>query len=78
MVERREEENLFASDESSEDGRGSAEVFRTEGGDGGEEGDMEVEIAKEEGDDGKTSGLATSSLSPYSSLDSPHSAEQQR
>ncbi|XP_035533937.1 DNA-binding protein SATB2-like [Morone saxatilis] len=75
-VESRGEEGLSASEESSEDGRGSVEVFRTEGGDGREERDVEME--KEEGDDGKASGPATSSLSPYSSLDSPHSAEQQR
>ncbi|TKS66482.1 DNA-binding protein SATB2 [Collichthys lucidus] len=72
------EEGLSASEESSEDGRGSVEVFRTEGRDGGEEREAEMEIEKEEGDDGKASGPATSSLSPYSSLDSPHSAEQQR
>ncbi|XP_029304508.1 DNA-binding protein SATB2-like isoform X2 [Cottoperca gobio] len=76
--ESRGEEGLSASEESSEDGRGSVEVFRTEGGDGGEERDVEMETEKEEGDDGKASGPATSSLSPYSSLDSPHSAEQQR
>ncbi|KAM4537952.1 DNA-binding protein SATB2-like [Fundulus diaphanus] len=68
---RMEEGALSPSEESSEDGRGSVEMFRTEG-----EAGMEVE--KEEGDDGKTSGQATSSLSPYSSVDSPHSAEQQR
>uniref|UniRef100_A0A3Q2Q874 DNA-binding protein SATB n=1 Tax=Fundulus heteroclitus TaxID=8078 RepID=A0A3Q2Q874_FUNHE len=67
----REEGALSPSEESSEDGRGSVEMFRTE-----TEAGMEVE--KEEGDDGKTSGQATSSLSPYSSVDSPHSAEQQR
>lgn len=60
-----------ASEESSEDGRG----FRTEGGGGG---GREAEVEKDEGDDGKTSAPATSSLSPYSSLDSPNSAEQQR
>ncbi|XP_044043641.1 DNA-binding protein SATB2-like isoform X2 [Siniperca chuatsi] len=70
------EEGLSASEESSEDGRRSVEVFRTEGGDGGEERDVEMQVEKEEGDDGKASGPATSSLSPYSSLDSPHSAEQ--
>ncbi|XP_051284018.1 DNA-binding protein SATB2 isoform X2 [Dicentrarchus labrax] len=75
-AESRGEEGLSASEESSEDGRGSVEVFRTEGGDGREERDVEME--KEEGDDGKASGPAASSLSPYSSLDSPHSAEQQR
>ncbi|XP_054479740.1 DNA-binding protein SATB2-like [Anoplopoma fimbria] len=73
-VESRGEEVLSASEESSEDGRGSVEAFRTEG----EERDVEMETEKEEGDDGKASGPATSSLSPYSSLDSPHSAEQQR
>ncbi|KAM7365264.1 hypothetical protein PAMP_016208 [Pampus punctatissimus] len=77
-VEHRGEEGLSASEESSDDGRGSVEVFRTEGGDkeGGRE--MEMEVDKEEGDDGKASAPATSSLSPYSSLDSPYSAEQQR
>ncbi|XP_069377297.1 DNA-binding protein SATB2-like [Paralichthys olivaceus] len=75
-AESRGEEGFSASEESSEDGRGSVEVFRTEGGDKGEE--REVGMEKEEGDDGKASGVATSSLSPYSSLDSPHSAEQQR
>ncbi|CAB1433516.1 unnamed protein product [Pleuronectes platessa] len=74
--ESRGEEGFSASEESSEDGRGSVEVFRTEGGDKGEE--REVGMEKEEGDDGKASGPATSSLSPYSSLDSPPSAEQQR
>lgn len=59
-----------ASEESSEDGTGSVDRDR------GEEAEMEVE--KEDGDDGKASGPATSSLSPYSSVDSPHSAEQQR
>ncbi|XP_019127430.2 DNA-binding protein SATB2 [Larimichthys crocea] len=78
LAESRGEEGLSASEESSEDGRGSVEVFRTEGRDGGEEREAEMEIEKEEGDDGKASGPATSSLSPYSSLDSPHSAEQQR
>ncbi|CAK6976919.1 DNA-binding protein SATB2-like [Scomber scombrus] len=77
-AEHQGEEGLSASEESSDDGRGSVGVFRTEGGDkeGGREVEMEVE--KEEGDDGKASAPATSSLSPYSSLDSPHSAEQQR
>ncbi|XP_035006335.1 DNA-binding protein SATB2 [Hippoglossus stenolepis] len=75
-AESRGEEGFSASEESSEDGRGSVEVFRTEGGDKGEE--REVGMEKEEGDDGKASGPAASSLSPYSSLDSPHSAEQQR
>ncbi|XP_037618290.1 DNA-binding protein SATB2-like isoform X3 [Sebastes umbrosus] len=70
-AESRGEEGLSVSEESSEDGRGSVEAFRTEGGE-------DVEMEKEEGDDGKASGPATSSLSPYSSLDSPHSAEQQR
>ncbi|XP_042368781.1 DNA-binding protein SATB2-like [Plectropomus leopardus] len=76
-AESRGEEGLSASEES-EDGRGSVEAFRTEGGDRGEEREVEMETEKEEGDDGKASGPATSSLSPYSSLDSPHSAEQQR
>ncbi|XP_029369586.1 DNA-binding protein SATB2-like [Echeneis naucrates] len=74
----RGEEGLCGSEESSDDGRGSVEVFRTEGGDKGEEREGVMEVEKEEGDDGKASGPATSSLSPYSSLDSPHSAEQQR
>jgi len=72
--ESRGEEGLSASEESSEDGRASLEAFRTEG----EEGDVEMEAEKEERDDGKASGPATSSLSPYSSLESPRSAEQQR
>ncbi|XP_072249470.1 DNA-binding protein SATB2-like isoform X2 [Leuresthes tenuis] len=76
-VESRGDEGLCVSEESSEDGRGSVEVFRTEG-DRGEGGEVEMAVEKEEGDDGKASGPATSSLSPYSSLDSPHSAEQQR
>ena len=75
-AESRGEEGFSASEESSEDGRGSVEVFRTEGGDKGEE--REEGMEKEEGDEGKASGPATSSLSPYSSLDSPPSAEQQR
>ncbi|CAN9498245.1 unnamed protein product [Ophioblennius macclurei] len=65
---RGDEGGLSASEESSEDGRGSAEVFRTEGG----------EAEKVESNDGKVSGPTTSSLSPYSSVDSPHSTEQQR
>ncbi|KAF7214752.1 DNA-binding protein SATB2 isoform X2 [Nothobranchius furzeri] len=73
-VQSRGEEGLSASDESSEDGRVSVEAFRTQG----VEQEGEVEMEKEEGDDGKASGPATSSLSPYSSVDSPHSAEQQR
>ncbi|XP_018546080.1 DNA-binding protein SATB2 [Lates calcarifer] len=78
-VESRGEEGFSASEESSEDGRGSVEEFRTERGDKGEEREVEMEVEKEDGgDDGKASGPATSSLSPYSSLDSPHSAEQQR
>ncbi|KAI4831811.1 hypothetical protein KUCAC02_001332, partial [Chaenocephalus aceratus] len=56
------------SEESGEDGGGSVEEGRTEGG-----GDVEME-KEEEGDDGKP----PSTLSPYSSLDSPPSAEQQR
>uniref|UniRef100_A0A3Q0RVL8 DNA-binding protein SATB n=1 Tax=Amphilophus citrinellus TaxID=61819 RepID=A0A3Q0RVL8_AMPCI len=71
------EEALSASEESSEDGRASVEVFRAEGDDG-EEGEVEMEIEKEEGDDAKASGPVASSLSPYSSVDSPQSAEQQR
>ncbi|XP_026158056.1 DNA-binding protein SATB2-like isoform X2 [Mastacembelus armatus] len=74
----RGDEVLSASEESSEDGRQSVELFQTEGGNGGEEKEVEMEVDKEEGDDGKASGPATSSLSPYSSVDSPHSAEQQR
>ncbi|XP_067349933.1 DNA-binding protein SATB2-like isoform X1 [Channa argus] len=74
----RGEEALSLSEESSEDGRGSAEVFRTEEEDRGEEKEIEMEVDKEEGDNGKVSGAATSSLSPYSSQDSCHSAEQQR
>ncbi|XP_063733774.1 DNA-binding protein SATB2-like isoform X1 [Eleginops maclovinus] len=62
-------EGLSASEESGEDGGGSVEEPRTE---------ADVEMEKEEGDDGKASGPATSTLSPYSSLDSPPSAEQQR
>lgn len=77
-VESRVEEVLSASEESSEDGRGSMEVFETEEEDRRDEKEVEMEVDKEEGDDGKVSGPATSSLSPYSSLDSPHSAEQQR
>ncbi|XP_073318842.1 DNA-binding protein SATB2-like [Pagrus major] len=76
MVESRGEEGLSASEEWSEDGRGSVEVIRTEERDG-EEG-VEMEMEKDEGDDGKASGQETSSLSPNSSVDSPHSAEQQR
>uniref|UniRef100_A0A7N6AMP5 DNA-binding protein SATB n=1 Tax=Anabas testudineus TaxID=64144 RepID=A0A7N6AMP5_ANATE len=72
------EEVLSASEESSEDGRGSVEVFQTQEEDRGDEKGIEMEVDKEEGDDGKVSGPATSSLSPYSSVDSPHSAEQQR
>ncbi|XP_071391487.1 DNA-binding protein SATB2-like [Centroberyx affinis] len=79
-VESRGEEGLSGSEESSEDGRGLGEAFRTEvdGGEGGEGGEVEMEVEKEEGDDGKASAPGTSSLSPYSSLDSPNSAEQQR
>ncbi|KAM4710742.1 DNA-binding protein SATB2-like [Anableps anableps] len=75
-AERREEEALSPSEELSEDGRGSVETFRTERD--VNEGEVEMEVEKEEGDDEKTSGPPTSSLSPYSSVDSPHSAEQQR
>uniref|UniRef100_A0A3Q2DWI9 DNA-binding protein SATB n=1 Tax=Cyprinodon variegatus TaxID=28743 RepID=A0A3Q2DWI9_CYPVA len=75
-AERREEGALSPSEESSEDGRGSVEMFRSERD--LHEGEIEMEVEKEEGEDGKTSGPATSSLSPYSSVDSPHSAEQQR
>ncbi|KAM9835826.1 DNA-binding protein SATB2-like [Aulostomus maculatus] len=74
VAESRGEEGLSASEESSEDGRRSVEVFRTEGGGR----DAEIEAEKEEGGDGKASAPATCSLSPYSSLDSPNSAEQQR
>ena len=76
MVVSRMDEGLSASEESSEDGRGSVEVFRTDGG--GARREDEIEVEKDEGDDGKVSAPATSSLSPYSSLDSPTSAEQQR
>ncbi|XP_038154789.1 DNA-binding protein SATB2-like [Cyprinodon tularosa] len=75
-ADRREEGALSPSEESSEDGRGSVEMFRSERD--LHEGEIEMEVEKEEGEDGKTSGPATSSLSPYSSVDSPHSAEQQR
>lgn len=82
-AERREEDEEalspseeMAEGERSEDGRGSVEMFRTERD--VREGEVEMEVEKEEGDDEKTSGPATSSLSPYSSVDSPHSAEQQR
>nr|XP_057907381.1 DNA-binding protein SATB2-like isoform X2 [Doryrhamphus excisus] len=64
--ERPSEKGLYVCEESSEDGRASAEAFGIE---------REVEIDREEGDCGKAT--ATSS-SPYSSLDSPNSAEQQR
>lgn len=74
VAEVRGEEALSASEESSEEGRRSVEVFPTRRGNGRDE----MEVDKEEGDDGKMSGPATSSLSPYSSLDSPHSTEQQR
>ncbi|KAM3585244.1 uncharacterized protein V6R79_011717 [Siganus canaliculatus] len=78
-VESRGEEcALSACEDLSEDGRASVEECRTEGGDGGQEREVEMETEKEEGDDGKASGPAPSYLSPYSSLDSPHSAEQQR
>lgn len=73
---REEEEELSPSEELSEDGRVSMEMFRTERD--VREGEVDMEVEKEEGDDEKTSGPATSSLSPYSSVDSPHSAEQQR
>uniref|UniRef100_A0A667XKW0 DNA-binding protein SATB n=1 Tax=Myripristis murdjan TaxID=586833 RepID=A0A667XKW0_9TELE len=89
-IESRGDEGLSGSEESSEDGRRSVEIFRTEGGDGregeggegsgarGGDGEEEMEVEKEEGEDGKASAPGTSSLSPYSSLDSPPSAEQQR
>ncbi|XP_068165441.1 DNA-binding protein SATB2-like isoform X1 [Antennarius striatus] len=70
LGERRGEEGFSVSEESSE------EVLSTEMRHG-EQRDVEMETDKE-GDDGKASGVATSSLSPYSSLDSPRSAEQQR
>ncbi|XP_034029861.1 DNA-binding protein SATB2-like [Thalassophryne amazonica] len=66
VVMSRSEDGLSASEESSEDGRGSVEVLRSEAG--GER--KEMQVGKEDGQ-----GPATSSLSPYSSLDSP---EQQR
>ncbi|XP_014857016.1 PREDICTED: DNA-binding protein SATB2-like isoform X1 [Poecilia mexicana] len=75
-AESREEEALSPSEELSEDGRASVEMFRTERD--VNDGEAEMEAEKEEGDDEKTSGPPTSSLSPYSSVDSPHSAEQQR
>lgn len=75
-TESREEEALSPSEERSEDGRGSVEMFRTERD--VNDGEAEMEVEKEEVDDEKTSGPPTSSLSPYSSMDSPHSAEQQR
>uniref|UniRef100_M3ZPU0 DNA-binding protein SATB n=1 Tax=Xiphophorus maculatus TaxID=8083 RepID=M3ZPU0_XIPMA len=75
-TESREEEALSPSEELSEDGRGSVEMFRTERD--VNDGEAEMEAEKEEVDDEKTSGPPTSSLSPYSSVDSPHSAEQQR
>lgn len=77
-MESQVEEVLSASEELSEDGRGSIDVFQTEEEDRRDEKEVEMEVDKEEGDDGKVSGPAMSSLSPYSSLDSPHSAEQQR
>ncbi|XP_024114466.1 DNA-binding protein SATB2 isoform X1 [Oryzias melastigma] len=64
-MEGREEEVLSVTAEWGENGRD--ELLRTEG-----------EVEMEEGDDGKTSGPGTASLSPPSSVDSPHSAEQQR
>ncbi|XP_041835283.1 DNA-binding protein SATB2-like isoform X2 [Melanotaenia boesemani] len=75
-MESRGEEALSVFEESSEDGRGSVEVFRT-AEDGGE-GEVEMEVETEEVEEGKASGPATSSLSPYSSVDSPRSTEQQR
>ncbi|XP_054651368.1 DNA-binding protein SATB2-like isoform X2 [Dunckerocampus dactyliophorus] len=65
----RGEKGLHVCEESSVDGRASSEPLGTE---------REVEMDREEGDGGKASATATSSLSPYSSLDSPNSAEQQR
>ncbi|XP_077430917.1 DNA-binding protein SATB2-like [Vanacampus margaritifer] len=63
----REEELLFVPMDLSEDVRGSADVT-----------EKEDEMDREEKDDGKASAAATSSLSPYSSPDSPNSAGQQR
>uniref|UniRef100_UPI0037E84180 DNA-binding protein SATB2-like n=1 Tax=Semicossyphus pulcher TaxID=241346 RepID=UPI0037E84180 len=63
------EEGLSASAESSEDGRGSVEVYRTEGGEREEEMEMERE---DKGD-----GPVTSSFFPFSEV-SPSSAEQHR
>ncbi|XP_028318653.1 DNA-binding protein SATB2-like isoform X1 [Gouania willdenowi] len=60
-----------SGEESSEDGRGSVEAFM------GQE-DAEMEAEKDEAEGEKVSGPPTSSLSPYSSVDSPQSAEQQR
>ncbi|XP_062417521.1 DNA-binding protein SATB2-like [Pungitius pungitius] len=62
------------SEGSSEDGRGSVEALGTEGGERGAEMEVEVEMEMEAE---KAEG-ATSSPSPCSSPDSPHSAEQQR
>ncbi|XP_076022028.1 DNA-binding protein SATB2-like [Genypterus blacodes] len=74
--EGRGEDGISRSEELSEDGRGMAEVFRTEGGEGGGEVGMEVE--KGEGVDEEAPMPVASSLSPYSSVDSLPSAEQQR
>ncbi|XP_056157252.1 DNA-binding protein SATB2-like [Lampris incognitus] len=81
-----EEEVLSGSEESSEEGQGSVEVYRTEGieerktGEGGEGGGgEEMEVERKEREGVKISGQGAASLSPYSSLDSPpNSGEQQR
>ncbi|XP_077453142.1 DNA-binding protein SATB2-like isoform X2 [Stigmatopora argus] len=64
-----EEERLCVSVDSCEDGRFSAEAVATE---------RETEMDLAERDNRKTSTPATSSLSPFCSLDSPNSAGQQR
>ncbi|XP_061533448.1 DNA-binding protein SATB2-like [Phycodurus eques] len=65
----REEGQLAVSVDSSEDGRASVDTFATE---------REPEMDRKERDDGKASAPTTLTLSPYSSLDSPNSAGQQR
>ncbi|KAM4601709.1 DNA-binding protein SATB2-like [Polymixia lowei] len=81
-AECRGEELLSGSEESSEDGRGSVELYRTEGVDRGEGrggGGAEMEVEKEEVEDGKASAPGTTSLSPYSTPESPpESGDQQR
>lgn len=78
-VEGRGEDGISGSEELSEDGRGLMEVFRSEGGDGAEGGgEVEMEVEKGEGVDEEAPVPAAFSLSPYRSLDSLPSAEQQR